>query len=313
MYQIKTPTRRTATTLLLSAAIALPVSSGLAFAEGENLSKRQITKTFSTVADAKSVDLDDSAYGDILTKYISVSDTGITGFDYAAVSEADSEKLDGYIDTLEAVDPTKLTREQQIAYWSNMYNAVTLDVMIDYPNEDSIKDVELEDLPQEKKGFFGSLKSALSGGPWDTYLITVNGVNLTLNNIEHEILRKMDEPRIHYSINCASYSCPNLLAEPWSADSLDVDLTAAATAYVNHPRGVRINDDGGIVVSKIYDWFQEDFGDTEAGVIAHLKPYAKGELATALESATAIADFEYDWSLNSPSKVAEIEGTGTSS
>jgi hypothetical protein len=287
-----------------AAALALVAASPV-FAAGETLSKSEITEKFSAVSATQQVQLDNAAYGEILATYISTSATGITGFDYKGVSADDNAKLDAYIDTLEAVVPSQLTRDQQIAYWSNLYNAVTLDVVLDHSQVDSIKDIELES--EEKKGFFASLASAFGGGPWDAPLVVVDGVSLTLNNIEHEILRKMDEPRIHYAINCASYSCPNLRIEPWTAPNLSAELDEAAVEYVNHPRGVSVASDGDVTVSKIYRWFQEDFGDSEAGVLAHLRPYAQGELKTALEQAESIRRFKYDWTINSPEEVAKLE------
>ncbi|MEO0497320.1 MAG: DUF547 domain-containing protein, partial [Pseudomonadota bacterium] len=289
--------------IAMAGGIALAgLGAAHAQAVGELLPKKQISKAFSASSNSQQMTLDNTNYAQLLDKYVSVSATGITAFDYAGVSTADSAALDGYIDQLETVDPTALTRAQQIAYWSNLYNAVTLDVVIDAGEKTSIKNIEI-DVPenrQPKLGLFGGLKSAVSGGPWDAPLVDVNGIALTLNNIEHEILRKMGEPRIHYSINCASYSCPNLKATPWTAANLDAELDEAARAFVQHPRGVRVNADGGVVISKIYDWFKRDFGTEDAKVLAHIRPYATGEVAEALANATRIADHEYDWTLNSP-------------
>jgi hypothetical protein len=300
----------------MSVALSMFAAPSVAFADttGELLPKRQITKAFKASADKAQIALDNAAYAALLDRYLSVSATGITAFDYAAVSAADQQALDAYVAQLTAIDPTQLTRDQQIAYWSNLYNAVTLDVVIDAGETVSIKDIEI-DVPKDREpklGLFGGLKSAVSGGPWDAPIVDVNGIALTLNNIEHEILRKMREPRIHYSINCASYSCPNLKAEPWVAADLDAQLDAAAKAFVQHPRGVRVDADGGLVVSKIYDWFDRDFGGDEAGILKHITSYATGEVATALSKATAIADYEYDWTLNSPANVARLEKEGGS-
>ncbi|MEO0635595.1 MAG: DUF547 domain-containing protein [Pseudomonadota bacterium] len=302
---------------LLAVGISLSLTAPLAaseLAEGEILSKREITRAFSKAAGSATVNIDNSTYARLLDTYVSVSATGITAFDYAAVSGGDRQALDGYIASLEAINPTDLTRNQQIAYWSNLYNAVTLDVVIDAGETRSIKDISIS-VPENRKpklGLFGGIKSAASGGPWDVPLVDVNGIALTLNNIEHEILRQMNEPRIHYSINCASFSCPNLKAEPWVAANLNAELDAAARSFVNHPRGVRVTGNGGVVVSKIYDWFAKDFGKTDAAVLAHIAPHAEGELASAVRSASSIADHQYDWTLNSPGKVAELEQAGGS-
>ena len=119
-----------------------------------------------------------------------------------------------------------------------------------------------------------------------------------LNDIEHRILRPIwRDPRIHYAVNCASVGCPNLMTEAFAGDRLDAQLDGAARAYVNTPRGARI-EDGKLVVSSIYIWFGEDFGGNDAGVIAHLKRYAEPQLGNRLKSLKAISDHRYDWSLN---------------
>ncbi|MEN0087506.1 MAG: DUF547 domain-containing protein [Pseudomonadota bacterium] len=303
-----------ATAWSLALVVLAAPQMALADTTGELLPKRQISKAFKPSANAVQIAIDNSAYAGLLKRYLSVSATGITAFDYAAVNATDRQALDGYVAQLVAIDPTQLTRDQQIAYWSNLYNAVTLDVVIDAGETKSIKDIEI-DVPEDRQpklGLFGGLKSAVSGGPWDAPIVDVNGIALTLNNIEHEILRKMGEPRIHYSINCASYSCPNLKATPWVAAGLDGQLDAAAKAFIQHPRGARIDANGGLVVSKIYDWFNRDFGGDEAGILKHLAPYASGEVAAALSGATSVADYEYDWTLNSPANVARLENDGGS-
>ena len=129
-------------------------------------------------------------------------------------------------------------------------------------------------------------------------MLTVNGRDLTLNNVEHGILRPIwGDARVHYPVNCASIGCPNLKATPWAAATLEADLEAGARTYVNHPRGARV-ENGQLFVSKIYDWFEIDFGGTSAGVIDHLRQYAEGDLAKRLARVSWISDSAYDWGLN---------------
>ena len=135
-------------------------------------------------------------------------------------------------------------------------------------------------------------------GPWGAKLITVEGEQVSLDDIEHRILRPIwRDPRVHYAVNCASLGCPDLHARAWIAEGLDASLDAAARTYVNHPRGARV-EDGRLIVSSIYDWFEEDFGGSDAGVIAHLKTFAAPPLAQALSSITRVSDDRYDWRLN---------------
>jgi hypothetical protein len=167
----------------------------------------------------------------------------------------------------------------------NLYNALTVQVILDHYPVDSIRDVDIS------PGWFAD-------GPWGKELIAVEGTALSLDDIEHRILRPIwQDPRIHYAVNCASIGCPDLQPEPFTADGLDAQLDAAARAYVNDPRGAEVTGDG-LVVSKIYTWFQEDFGGTDIGVIRHLRQHADAELKAQLDGVDAIADSRYDWSLN---------------
>ena len=126
----------------------------------------------------------------------------------------------------------------------------------------------------------------------------MEGVALSLNDIEHRILRPIwRDPRIHYAVNCAALGCPNLRMTAFTGANADEVLDRAARDYVNHPRGVTIRD-GSLVVSSIYIWFQEDFGAGAMDVIAHLKRYAGPELRNRLMTVDGIDDDEYDWNLN---------------
>ena len=297
------------TALFASALLAGCSIITSAQAEEDKAASMAITEQFMPTVEEQELTLDNSAYADVLAKYVSETEGGVNAFDYAGVTPEDRAKLQEYIQAMSALDPTKLTRDQKIAYWSNMYNAVTLEVVLANMPVKSIKEIELRDTGQkiEDEGFITAIQEVFTNdGPWEAPLVIVNGTELTLNNIEHLILRKMDEPRIHYSINCASYSCPNLLAEPWTAEGLDAALDAAAVDYINHPRAVMQDDQGKITVSSIYEWFQKDFGGDEAGVIAHMRPYAKDGTKVALET-NQIDSFDYDWTLNSPDGIAEVE------
>ena len=108
-----------------------------------------------------------------------------------------------------------------------------------------------------------------SDGPWGRALIEVEGEALSLDDIEHRILRPIwRDARIHYAVSCASIGCPNLQRTAFTDTNADELMAAAAHAYINHSRGVRI-DGGRLIVSKIYSWFREDFGATDAAAVAH--------------------------------------------
>ena len=228
--------------------------------------------------------VDHSAWDRFLGEYLTQGADGVARVDYAA-AKAGRPALQGYLDDLAATQVSRLTRAEQMAYWLNLYNALTVAVVIDHHPVASIQDIAIS-------------PGLLSSGPWDKDLITVESQDLSLNDIEHRILRPIwRDPRIHYGVNCASIGCPNLAAKAFTGAGLDAQLDAAARAYVNHPRGVSING-GEITVSKIYDWFLEDFGGSEQGVIQHLLRYAKPGLAADIRRIGDLEDTAYDWSLN---------------
>ena len=232
-------------------------------------------------------DFDHSAWDELLKTHLDAThESGINLFDYAGLraSAADMERLKNYLLSQTALDPRMRSRDVQMAYWINLYNALTVWVVVnDYP-VDSIKDI--------KSGLF-------IFGPWQRELITVAGQSLTLDNIEHNILRPIwKDPRIHYAVNCASLGCPNLAEDAYRADNLEALLEKGAREYINHPRGAQVRD-GELHLSSIYEWFQVDFGDSLDGVIAHLQKYANPELFNALRQ---VEEFhhDYDWKLNAP-------------
>jgi len=126
------------------------------------------------------------------------------------------------------------------------------------------------------------------------------GESLSLNDIEHRILRPIwQDPRIHYAVNCASFSCPNLRGTAFTAGNLEAILDQAARSYVNSRRGVALAG-GRLTLSSIYDWYASDFGRNEAEILAHLRQYAKPELASQLAAFKGRINYAYDWSLNEP-------------
>ncbi|MGB0696104.1 MAG: DUF547 domain-containing protein [Rhodospirillaceae bacterium] len=235
--------------------------------------------------------VDNSAWAAFISKYLVLGADGVARLPYGQVSGEDYSALVGYVRALEAVNPDSLDRPEQMAYWFNFYNALTVRVVLDAWRQDgpvdSIRDIDIS------PGLFAN-------GPWGAKLVTVNGIELSLDDMEHRILRPLwRDPRIHYGVNCASIGCPNLLPEPLSGATVDQQLTEAAIAYVNHPRGVTMTN-GGPVVSTIYRWFREDFGDSEAGVLNHLRQYAAPALLQQLQGVSDLAGHAYDWDLNAP-------------
>lgn len=219
-----------------------------------------------------------------LGRYVSTDPQGVNRVAYGQVSAADRARLERYLSDMQKIDPADLARDQQLAYWINLYNALTVDLILENYPVASIRDIN---------------DGAFSFGPWDRPLALVAGQMLTLNEIEHRIIRPtFAEPRIHYALNCAAVGCPNLMDRAWQAETLERDLVAAERAYVNDPRGVRYDDRGRLILSKIYIWFREDFGTSENAVIAYLETAAEPELRARLSETSRVSAYEYDWALN---------------
>jgi hypothetical protein len=224
----------------------------------------------------------------LLNKYVRAGSDGLNRVDYAGWkgNAADIAALNAAVTAFSAMPISTLPRPEQFCTWANLYNALTIQVVLGRYPVRSIRDIK---------------SSPLALGPWKDKRITVQGVRLSLDDIEHNILRKQwREPRVHYTVNCASVGCPNLGRRGWRSETLEADLTTAARAYINSPRGVRVTSAGQVRVSSIYQWFKVDFGNNDAGVLAHLRQYAAPALAAQLANARIIGN-DYDWSINAAS------------
>lgn len=228
--------------------------------------------------------IDHGAWGELLRTYLYRGEDGIHRFHYAGVGDAEFRRLEDYLDGLAQIEISGYNRDQQRAYWINLYNALTVREILRFYPVDSIRDIS--------SGLF-------SFGPWNRKLIEIEGAAVTLNDIEHRILRPLwQDARIHYALNCASLGCPDLQLQVFTGDNSEVMLEHAARAFVNHPRGALVAG-GKLQVSSIYAWFIDDFGGDDAGVIDHLRRYAGPALLDALQGIEQIDDDDYDWSLNS--------------
>ena len=235
---------------------------------------------------ASSAVVDHSGWERFLGRYlVSNHPSGITRVRYGDVTSEDRRALESYIESLQWISVSRLNRDEQMAYWINLYNAVTVKVILDHYPVPSITKIDLS------SGLF-------SRGPWEAKLLRIEGEEVSLNDVEHRILRPIwRDPRVHYAVNCASVGCPNLQNRAYTAANLEMLLEKGAREYINHPRGVSF-EGSKLVLSSIYDWFQGDFGGSEEGVLRHLRRYAAPELAERLEGYSGRISYEYDWSLN---------------
>jgi hypothetical protein len=228
---------------------------------------------------------DELLYAGLLSRHTeAVADTAGTRVDYRGLrASSDWKRLVG---NLARARPEDLrSRDERLAFWINAYNVLAIDVVLQHYPVESIKDAG---------GFLTPV--------WKIDAGKVGGRTVTLHEIEHEILRPMGEPRIHAAIVCASTSCPSLAREPFTAARLDAQLDAALGVFLADPRkGLAVDRQAGEVrLSKIFDWFEEDFedrGGVLAVVAAHAPEGDRSWLAGPGRYAR-VSYFEYDWQLN---------------
>jgi hypothetical protein len=239
----------------------------------------QVDGNWST-SGSRSEPIDHDAWDELLAGYARPAADGVNRIDYSGIKSKAVAKLNAYVTSLQAVSISEYPRNEQFAFWVNLYNAATVQVIVGKYPLASIRDIGL-----------------LGQGPWKDKILTVEGKKLSLDDIEHGILRPIwKDVRIHYAVNCASIGCPNLALKAYRASKLEPMLDDAARAYINHPRGfARI--EGKLVASNIFEWYQSDWG-SEAAVLAHARKYATPETAALLKDASKIDGYDYDWTLN---------------
>ena len=232
--------------------------------------------------------IDHGEWADLLDRFRVMGTDGIARFRYGALGAADRDRLETYLNDLTTIDIDGYARDQQFGYWINLYNALTVRVVLDHWPVNSIRDIDIS------PGWFAD-------GPWGAKLITVAREELSLDDIEHRILRPLwGDARIHFALNCAALGCPNLAGEPFEADRLDAQLDTAARTFMSHPRAVDVLPDGRLRFSTLFRWYGSDFGPDEAARRALLAGWASAENAALLRSDAEIGDHAYDWRLNAP-------------
>ncbi len=270
--------------LLLTVGLFLSLT-GFASLQALFAPKAELWERWTAHAPQATAIIDHAAWDRILKTYLIRDGSGIHRFAYGRVTKQDKTSLDSYVEDLAAIPVDQLNRGEQLAFWINLYNALTVQVVLAaYPVE-SIRDINIS------PGLFAR-------GPWGKKLVGVEDEAVSLNDIEHRILRPIwQDSRIHYAVNCAAVGCPNLQRDAFTSANTEQLLQAAARDYVNNPRGVSI-ENGTLTVSSIYVWFAEDFGNSDTDVIAHLRHYADTELAGKLAGIATIDGMSYDWKLN---------------
>ena len=206
-------------------------------------------------------------WNELLKKYVSVDGS----VNYKSFKKQENV-LNAYLLELSTQLPQKnWSKNATLAYWINAYNAFTVKlILINYP----IKSIR--DLPN----------------PWGKKFFTLSNKKYSLEEVENEILRKMNEPRIHFAINCASYSCPNLLNEAYTEAKCENQLERAAKAFVNDSNKNKITTDE-VKISQIFNWFAADF-KKYGSIIDFLNKYTTSEI----DNNAKVKFLEYKWNLN---------------
>ena len=220
--------------------------------------------------------VDHSIYSELLKKYVIHGKVDYAGF------KSEETNLDRYLKLLEAVDSKSLSQNEQFAFYANAYNAWTIKLILSrYPDVKSIKDL-------------GSLFKS----PWKKEIVRLDGEVMTLDNVEHDILRpRFKDPRVHFAINCAAISCPPLSPEPYRGEVLNEQLNKSTISFLNNPNNYKL-DGNDLYVSRIFKWFDEDFNKDVLGFYLN---YANDELKQKLEAKRTtlrIKYLHYDWGLN---------------
>ena len=220
--------------------------------------------------------VDHGIYATLLEKYVKQGQVDYRGF------KTDEAKLDQYLKVLEKTDSDKLSPNDQFAFYINAYNAWTIKLILSgYPGVKSIK----------------ALGSILKS-PWKKKICRIDGDVITLDDIEHGILRpRFKDPRVHFAINCAALSCPPLISEPYQGSTLDRQLDNSAQNFISNPQRNYLKGNT-LYVSKIFKWFARDFNNDSIGFfLKNAKKELKKELETQ-RGRIRIKYLRYDWSLN---------------
>jgi len=220
--------------------------------------------------------LNHGRWTDLLQMYVHNGVVDYGGF------KVEESKLDRYLDVLATTDPNRLSHDEQFAFFINAYNAWTIKLILTaWPDVQSIKDLG------------GFLKT-----PWQKAFVSLNGGTMTLDDIEHRILRpRFKDPRVHFAINCAAVSCPPLRSEAYVGHRIDEQLNDSTRSFLNDSKNYRFEGHQ-FYISRIFKWFGEDFNDDPLGF--YLK-FAEEPLKTDLEKSQSDIDIEYldyNWALN---------------
>jgi hypothetical protein len=230
---------------------------------------------------ASDFDHSHALFGKVLRSFVEQG-----GVDYAGLKQNPAD-LKTYLSQLASISTTafgKWSDPEKIAFLLNLYNAATLQLIIDHYPVESIKEIG------------GRWK-----GPWKQEVVNLFGEKVTLDHVEHDIIRKdYKEPRVHFALVCAARSCPPLRGEPYIPEKLDEQLEDQGRIFMKTPSKNRVDLENRTVhLSKIFKWFSGDFEEHAGSILAFVRPYFPEETAKKIEGGTFRVEYmDYDWALN---------------
>jgi len=240
-----------------------------------------LVMSFFVLQEAGGSTFDHSLFDQILREY--VDDKGLV--DYNGI--AGDLRFQTYMESLKTAETEDMFRNEQLAFWINAYNAVTIDKVINWKPEESVRETIIP-------GVWTSTKF------YTTREHIVAGNRLSQDDIEHEILRKkLQDPRIHFAIICASSGCPRQPRFAFTEENVQARLDEVTRRYLDSERGIRIDEaKNTLYISKIFDWFESDFVTKSGSVIDFVRPDLTKEVLMFLDRKPKISFLHYDWALN---------------
>ena len=258
-----------------------------AFAWGHSISlPSEVTEFWNASNESNESSIDHSKWQEILDRFVQEHESGINRFDYVGLKEDGelNQSLIEYLLELSEVDPRNYSKSEQLAYWLNHYNAIAVYLVTSQFPVESIQKIRFE---------------GPDTSPLDMKLAYLQDQPLSMNDIRNEILRPIwQDNRIHFALNSASLGCPSLSKQAFNSDNVDELLDAGMNSYLNHTRGVSIQE-GKLTVSSIFEWYMDDFGHDGDEILAYLMRHVPTDLS---EQIGELSKYEtaYDWQVNSP-------------
>jgi hypothetical protein len=235
---------------------------------------------------AFSAEPDYKLWQDLLSKHYDPA----RGMDYKGLKQ-DKAALDRLRQQMAAVDVASLSKPEQLAYWINLYNISTVNVVAENYPVDSIRDISTD--PIIRLNVFKKPNVQVKGG------------TTSLDEVENKKIREgFKDPRIHFAINCAAESCPPIRPEPFTGARINQQLDDQARKFLNGPHGVRLEEDDGeltLHATKILDWFKDDFESWGGGTVPFLRKYLSPDKVKRIDAAKGKVELEFDdysWKLN---------------